>query len=433
MRIDFPAIDVKVQGLETLKIPRMVKIRQKYDNYSIEDVPAYVRDVLKKRVDDKASFSGKRIAITAGSRGIPYYSAIMKTLVDTLQSWGAKPFIVPAMGSHAGATAEGQREMLAGFGITEEAVGCPVISSMETIAVGTLEDGTVIHCDKNAFESDGIVVFNKVKPHTRFKGEHESGLLKMMVIGLGKHNGAASMHALGYEKFPERLLNGGKLFVEKAPVILGVGLVQNAQDDISDVEIFRPEEIVDGDAAMLRIAKNKMARILFPSTDIIIIDRIGKDISGSGFDPNVIARKDLSFPGALENQIIFVRGLTEGTHHNATGLHSADITTLRCVRDVDWGITWTNIMTAVPVSSCRIPCFAPSDREAILWSIKSCAEGSRENVRIVRIRDTINMEYIEVSENLAEELRERNDLEIIGEPKELLFDPDGYIVEETMP
>jgi len=429
MRINFPPIDVEIQGLDKLRIPRMVKIRQKYDNYKIEDIPAHVRAKLEAQVQDKAFFEGKRIAITAGSRGIPYYPVIMKTMVDTLLAWGAKPFIVPAMGSHAGATAEGQREMLAGFGITEEAMGCPVLSSMDVAAVGALEDGTVIYCDKNAYESDGIIVFNKVKPHTCFKAEHESGLLKMMVIGLGKHRGAASMHAQGYEKFPELLLGGGKLFIEKAPVILGVGLVQNAQDDISDIEVFSPEEIVEGDAAMLRIAKDKMARFLFPSTDIIIIDRIGKDVSGSGFDPNVVRRKDWSFAGALENQIIFCRGLTEGTHHNATGLHSADITTLRCVRDVDWGITWTNIMTAVPVSSCRIPCFAPSDRDAILWSIKSCTDDTRENVRIVRVRDTVHMEYIEVSENMAKELGGREDIEILSEPYEIPFGPDGYIVE----
>jgi len=429
MWIDFPPIDVKIQGLERLTIPRMVKIRQKYDCRKIEDIPGHIRAVLETGVENKAFFAGKRIAITAGSRGIPYYPVIMKTVVDILREWGAAPFIVPAMGSHAGATAEGQREMLAGFGITEEAIGCPVVSSMDTVALGTLEDGTVIYCDKHAYESDGIIIFNKVKPHTCFKAEHESGLMKMMVIGLGKHRGAASMHAQGYGKFPERLLNGGKLFIEKAPVVLGVGLVQNAHDDISDFEVFRPEEIVAGDAAMLRTAKAKMARFLFPDTDIIIIDRIGKDISGSGFDPNVVARKDRKFQGALENQIIFVRGLTEKTHHNAVGLNSADITTLRCVREADWGITWTNIMTATSVSRCRIPCFAPNDKDALLWSIKSCTDSSRDHVRIVRIRDTVNMEYIEVSENMAEEMRGREDIEILSDPYEISFDQDGYITE----
>lgn len=429
MLIDFPPINVKVQGVENIKIPRMVKIRQKFDDSKIEDIRTHIQTKLNANVVSKEFFAGKRIAITAGSRGIPYYPLILKTIVETLTFWGAYPFIVPAMGSHAGATAEGQQEMLSGFGITEEKMGCPVISSMDTVALGTLEDGTVIYCDRKAYESDGIVVFNKVKPHTCFKAEHESGLLKMMVIGLGKHRGAASMHAQGYEKFPELLLNGGKLFIEKAPVILGIGLVQNAQDDISDIEVFSPEQIVEGDAAMLSTAKKKMARFLFPSTDILIIDRIGKDISGSGFDPNVVARKDRVFPGALKNQIIFVRGLTEGTHHNATGLNSSDITTLRCVRDVDWGITWTNIMTAVPVSYCKIPCFAANDREAILWSIKSCTDDSRNNVRIVRISDTVNMEYIEVSENMVKELQEREDIDIMSEPYEISFDLDGYIAE----
>lgn len=429
MFIDFPAIPVTVQGLDKIKLPRMVKIRQLYDTSRIEDVAAHTAQRLREGVKQPERFAGKRIAVTAGSRGIPHYLDILKTIVDTLKSWGAEPFVVPAMGSHGGATAEGQRDMLAGFGLTEESLGCPILSSMEVVQIGTLRDGSPLYCDKNAYEADGIVVFNKVKPHTCFKAEHESGLLKMMVIGLGKHKGAANMHAMGYGVFPSHILEGGTLFLQNAPVMLGVGLVQNAQDDICALEVFSLEEIVEGDAALLRLAKEKMPQFKFPETDIVMIDRIGKNVSGSGFDPNVIARRDRKFPGALQNQIIFCRGLTEETHHNAAGLSHCNITTLRAVRDVDWSATWTNIMTAVGVANCRVPCYAASDHEALLWAAKSCLNIGEEGVRIVRILDTNHLDEIQVSENLARELVGRDDVEFLGEPFEMQFDADGYLAD----
>ena len=407
----------------------MVKIRQKYNKDKIEDITDHIYTKMEAAVPDKETFFGKRIAITAGSRGIPHYPVIMRTMVDKLKQWGAKPFIVPAMGSHAGATAEGQQEMLAGFGITEQTIGCPICSSMDVVAIGQLEDGTELYCDKLAYESDGILVFNKVKVHTCFKAEHESGLLKMMVIGLGKHMGATSMHMWGYAKFPALLREGGALFLQKAPVVLGIGLVQNAMDDISDIEVYLPNQILEGDAHLLAVSKDKMARLYMDETDVGIIDRIGKNISGSGFDPNVIQRKDRKFPGALRNQVTLVRGLTPESHHNAVGIGHIDLTTRRCIRDVDWEITWTNIMTATDVYNCRMPCFAPDDRTAILWAICSCTKNSREDVRIVRIQDTVNMEYIEVSENLALQLADREDIEILSEPFDIPFGDDGYIVE----
>lgn len=429
MFIDFQPIDVTIQNLDRYKIPRMVKIRQIYDKDYIKDIPTHVSQRLTYGVSDPERFTGKRIAITAGSRGIPHYVEILKTIVDTLKFWGAQPFIVPAMGSHAGATAEGQLSMLEGFGITEESMDCPILSSMEVVQIATLHDGSPLYCDKNAYCADGIVVFNKVKPHTCFKAEHESGLLKMMVIGLGKHKGAASMHAMGYGVFPSHLLEGGQLFIQNAPIVFGIGLVQNAQDDISDIEVFSPEEMVDGDAALLRLAKQKMPQFKFHSTDVLIIDRIGKNISGSGFDPNVICRKDRAFPNALQNQMIFCRGITEETHHNATGLDSCDITTLRVVRDVDWSATWTNIMTAVPAWHCRIPCYAANDKEALIWSIKSCLNLGESGVRVVRILDTNHLEEIQVSENLARELADRDDIEILSEPFEMAFDEGGYLLD----
>lgn len=427
MFIDFPAVNAKMEGLDQVVLPRMVKIRQKYDPYQIEDVPGHLRQELERKIKDKGSLAGKEIAITAGSRGIPFYPEIMKTLVDSLKEWGAKPFIVPSMGSHAGGTAEGQVEMLATYGITEENMGCPIRATMDVVEVGTLADGTPVYCDKYAYHSDGIVVVNKIKPHTSFKGPHESGLLKMLCIGLGKHKGAATMHMKGYEVFDRLIPEAGAVCLEKEPVLFAVGLVQNAYDDISNLEVIEKEHIAQRDAALLEIAKDKLARFKFPDAEVLIIDEIGKNIGGAGFDPNVVARRDRRYPGALVSQNIFVRGLTEETHHNASGIGTIEVTTLRCVRDVDWAITWTNMMTANFLPGCRIPCFAENDREALRWAIRTCTGIDYSNARVVRIRDTMHMEEIQVSENLARELQGRDDVEILSEPFEIDFGADGYI------
>ena len=430
MFIDFPVIDAKMEGLDQVVLPRMVRIRQKYDPSQIRDVPGHLARELEAQVRDKEALQGKHIAITAGSRGIPFYPEMMRTIVDKLKAWGAEPFLVPSMGSHAGATAEGQREMLATFGITEEAMGCPILSSMEVVEVGALSDGTPVYCDKYAYTSDGIVVVNKVKPHTSFKGEHESGLLKMLCIGLGKHRGAAAMHMRGYEVFDRLIPEAGRLCLEREPVLFGVGIVQNAYDDISNLEVMGRERIEERDRALLAIAKEKLARFKFPDTDVLIIDRIGKNIGGSGFDPNVVARRDRVYPGTLVSQNIFVRGLTQETHHNASGIGTIEVTTLRCVQDVDWAVTWTNMMTANFLPGCRIPCFARNDREALLWAIRTCTGIDYTNARVVRIRDTMHMEEIQVSENLAKRLRDRDDVELLSGPFDIPFGPDGYIIED---
>ena len=430
MFIDFPVIDAKMEGLDQVVLPRMVRIRQKYDPSQIRDVPRHLARELEAQVRDKEALQGKHIAITAGSRGIPFYPEMMRTIVDKLKAWGAEPFLVPSMGSHAGATAEGQREMLATFGITEEAMGCPILSSMEVVEVGALSDGTPVYCDKYAYTSDGIVVVNKVKPHTSFKGEHESGLLKMLCIGLGKHRGAAAMHMRGYEVFDRLIPEAGRLCLDREPVLFGVGIVQNAYDDISNLEVMGRERIEERDRALLAIAKEKLARFKFPDTDVLIIDRIGKNIGGSGFDPNVVARRDRVYPGTLVSQNIFVRGLTQETHHNASGIGTIEVTTLRCVQDVDWAVTWTNMMTANFLPGCRIPCFARNDREALLWAIRTCTGIDYTNARVVRIRDTMHMEEIQVSENPAKQLRDRDDVELLSGPFDIPFGPDGYIIED---
>ena len=254
-----------------------------------------------------------------------------------------------------------------------------------------------------------------------------SGLTEMNAAGF---QGAPLYRGIEREVFDRLIPEAGRLCLDREPVLFGVGIVQNAYDDISNLEVMGRERIEERDRALLAIAKEKLARFKFPDTDVLIIDRIGKNIGGSGFDPNVVARRDRVYPGTLVSQNIFVRGLTQETHHNASGIGTIEVTTLRCVQDVDWAVTWTNMMTANFLPGCRIPCFARNDREALLWAIRTCTGIDYTNARVVRFRDTMHMEEIQVSENLAKQLRDRDDVELLSGPFDIPFGPDGYIIED---
>ncbi|MDR1505932.1 MAG: hypothetical protein LBI67_02410, partial [Treponema sp.] len=312
----------------------MVTIRQTYDRALIADPAGYLRDAVGKALPRAERLRGKHIAVTVGSRGIPDLDKMVRSLCDFLKKQGAEPFIIPAMGSHGGATAEGQRAMLEGYHITEAAMGVPVRSSMETVVYGEV-DGIPLHCDKLAFAADGVVVFNKVKPHTDFRGDYESGLVKMIAIGMGKHTGASLFHSVGLERFPDLLPRVGEVFLATGKVCLGVGVVQNAYDDISDILVCGPETLMETDRELLRIAKRKLPLFKFDHIDLLIVDEIGKNISGTGCDPNIIGRNlSDSFHGILDLKKLFVRSLTPEAHHNGCGLGMVDMTTRACLAGV---------------------------------------------------------------------------------------------------
>ena len=427
--IEFPPIDIKVEGMEGIKIPRMMKVKQIYDSSKIEDLKFWIEKEMENNLSGKEKFNEKRICITAGSRGIPHIDLITRTVADKLKEWGAKPFIIPAMGSHGGGTAEGQREYLAGFNITEETMGVPVLSSMEVVQIGELPDKTPVYCDKNAYESDGIVVLNKVKPHTDFRGKHESGMAKMMAIGLAKHKGASMFHMKGFASFPARIPQVCDVFLKNAPVAFGIGIVQNAYDEISELEVMEKENILERDAALLEIAKNRTAKFKMPEIDVLIIDEIGKNISGNGHDPNIVGRSNSpGFEDVLDLQKLFIRGFTKETHHNGCGLAMADITTRRCVNDMDFESTWVNVVTSTRLNGGRMPIYVNTDKEALLLSIRTCVGIDFDKVKVVRIKNTLEMEYIEVSESYYDELRDRNDIEILGEPFDIQFDEEGFMI-----
>lgn len=427
--ITFPEIHFKVEGMEGIQIPKMVKIRQKYPSDKIEDI----KGTLEAKLDalsNKEELKGKRIAITAGSRGIPHIAMITRTICDRLKEWGAEPFIIPAMGSHGGGTVEGQLEVINGYGITEEAMGVPILASMDTVLIGEMPDGTPIYCDKYAAEADGIVLLNKVKPHTDFKGEHESGLLKMIAIGLAKHKGASWFHMQGFDTFAVRIPIVAKEFLEKMNVVFGVGLVQNAYDEISEIDVMEKDKIVEKDHELLQIAKKRLAKLKFDNIDVLIVDKIGKNISGEGQDPNVTGRSFMpGFEDDFHTQKLFIRGLTEESHHNACGLGLADVTTRRCLETVDWESTWVNLGTNTMIDGGKIPVYQNNDREALLLAIRTCRKIDYNKARIARIPDTLHLDEIEISESLIPDILGREDVEIISEPYEMPFDENGDMID----
>lgn len=427
--IEFPEMSFKVEGMEGIKIPKMVKIRQKYENDKIEDIKEKVINEMEK-LSNKQDLKGKRLAITAGSRGIPDLDIIIKTVCDKLKEWGAEPFIIPAMGSHGGGTVEGQLEVINGYGITEEAMGVPILATMETALVGEMPDGTPIYCDKHAYEADGIVLLNKIKPHTDFKGDHESGLLKMIAIGIAKHKGASWFHMQGFDTFAVRIPIVAKAFLEKMNVVFGVGVVQNAYDEISELEVIEKDKIVERDHELLQIAKKRLAKLKFDNIDVLIVDKIGKNISGEGHDPNVTGRSFMpGFEDDFRTQKLFIRGLTEESHHNACGLGGADITTRRCLNTVDWESTWLNLGTNTMIDGGKIPVYLNNDKEALLLAIRTCRKIDYNKARIARIPDTLHLDEIEISESLIADVMGREDVEIIGEPYEMPFDEEGFMID----
>ncbi len=429
MYIEFPSADVKIEGMEGVTIPPMIQIRQKYDTYKIENLASHLRSQLEKL--DNAQLAGKQICITAGSRGIPHMALLYRTVCDFLRERGASPFLVPAMGSHGSATAEGQLEVLVRYGITEETMGAPVLSSMDVVEYAQLDNGTPLYCDSYAARADGILIMHKVKPHTDYRARHESGLAKMIAIGISKHKGATEFHKLGFEHFAQRIPECAQLFLEHFPVIGGVGIVQNAYDEICTIEAATAEKLLDLDARLLEEAKAKIPKFKFQDLDLLIIDQIGKEISGFGADPNVTGRTNgiaEDFQGVLNLNKLFIAGLTEQTHHNGAGIGGADITTRRCLNSIDWTSTWTNIITSSRIKGACIPMYMNTDQEAIRLGIRSCTAADFSHIRVARIKNTLELNEILVSPALYKTIKDRADVELLQEAREMAFDEEGFLL-----
>lgn len=429
MYIEYPELTgVIIQGMEQLELPKMMRIRQRYQSDRIEDIEAHLLRRMEETVKNKEAVMGKSICIAVGSRGIPHLQLIVKTICDQMKSWGARPFVVPAMGSHGGGTSEGQLEILRGYGITECNIDVPIKSSMEVVKYGELSNKTPLYCDKNAYEADGIILINKEKPHTAFRGTYESGLAKMIAIGLAKHKGAAAFHRQGFKQFAERIPEAARCFLESLNLLFGVGIVENAYDEICEISLAGPENLLAMDAQNLSVAKKRMARFKFNSADVLVIDEIGKNISGHGHDPNITGRSavpDDAFKGILDLKRMVVLGISEESHHNGNGIADADVTTRRCLNDIDWSVVWTNVLTSNEIQGCKVPLYANCDRDAIKIAARTCMGVQPERLKMARIHNTLEMETIEVSEALYEEIRDNPEVELMEGPYSWQFDENG--------
>ena len=412
-------------------LPRMYRIRQTFERPIVKEIGQTVQSELRRLSLEKRVKPGQRVAITAGSRGVANMAAILKATVDHLKSLGARPFIFPAMGSHGGATAEGQVALLAHYQITESEMGVPILASMETVEIGRTEDGVPVFIDKHASEADHIVVVNRIKPHTKFKAPIESGLMKMMAIGMGKQKGADYYHkaALHYTFF-KMIVDAGREVLKKAPVLCGLGILENGYDETAKIVALRPEEIETEEQNLLTEAKRMMPRLPFHEIDLLIVDEIGKDISGVGIDPNVTGRnRDLLgvFPHPTNVKRIFVRDLTENSNGNATGIGLVDITTQRLVNKIDYRATYMNAITGISLEKAAVPMHFATDQEAIEVALGSIGLTPPEKSRIVRIKNTLHLDEVEVSEVYGQEVRQRPDLEILEGPNPMIFDGDGNL------
>ncbi len=420
--------------LDGIPIPRLVKVRQTFERPRVADAAGeLVRRFRESGALEKVK-PGHRIGITAGSRGITSLPLMLKTLASEIRLAGGEPFLFPAMGSHGGATAKGQREMLAGMGITEEYVGAPIRATMETVEIGTSGNGFPVHLDKYAHEADGIVVINRVKPHVAFRGKCESGLMKMIVIGMGKQKGADICHELGFGGMAENILSMGAVTLAKKNILCGVAIIENAYHETARLEVLRGAEIPDREPALLEEAWRLYPRIYFDRLDVLVIDEIGKDISGTGFDTNVVGRYHTPYvSGGPTITKVAVLDITDRSHGNANGLGILDFTTRRAFDKFSFEHTYPNALTSTVPMSVKIPMVLKNDRQAIQAAIKTCNILDKKSVRMARIKNTVALDEIAVSENLLPEVEAGRFLEANGQPQELVFDGQGNLIGLSSP
>lgn len=411
---------------------RLAPIRQRLYSAPIGDLPGAVRAALSDGGVAGAVRRGQRIAITAGSRGIANIAVVLRAVVERVRELGAEPFLVPAMGSHGGATDEGQRQLLAEtFGIDERSMGCPVLSSMEVVELGrTPEHDLPVYLDQNAAAADGILVVNRVKAHTDFSGRWESGLLKMIAIGLGKRAQAESIHAYGARGLREYMPEVARAKIALAPVRLGLALLEDGHDQTCEVVGLPAAAIAAEEPALLERAKRYMARLPFEELDLLVVDRIGKEISGAGLDPNVIGRKRIEGEEEFASpriERIVLRDLSEETHGNGVGTGLADVITRRLYDKIDWQVTNTNSIVSGFTIRSMVPVVAENDREALRTALFLLRRIAPEALRVALIRDTLHLERMQASPALLDPAVRPPQVEVEGEPQSLRFDAAGQL------
>ena len=395
------------------KLPAMHRVRQMFRRQTISDVEGVVREQLMK-----AEITGKvkpdmKVAVAVGSRGIKNLFTIVKTTIEFLKQQGAKPFIVSAMGSHGGGNEEGQREVLAGYGITEEALGVPVVTTVDVIKLGETNKKIPVYFDRAASEADLIIPINRIKLHTDFVGPLQSGLCKMLVIGLGNQKGCSSIHEEDPEAFAETIEAAARIIIQKMPVGFGVAIMENAYDETTHIEAIPRECFVEREKELVKHTKENMPCIQIEAADVIVVDEIGKNVSGAGFDPNILGRSSVLTTYVLhipQFQKMVLLDLTDESHGNAIGLGAFDVITKNVYEKMDMESTYANSIACKCVSDVKIPLITKDADEAIRVALKACRNVDREHARIIRIKNTLQLEYIEVSDALLDEVEHNPNL-----------------------
>jgi hypothetical protein len=409
--------------------PNMYRIRQRFEGPAVQDIPATVAAELARAHIAAVIKPGQTVALTAGSRGVANIATIVKATADYLKTIGAKPFVIPAMGSHGGGTADGQLDVLQHYGITEASVGVPLRATMEVVQIGETPDGLPVWLDKYASEADHIGVINRVKPHTDFSGAIESGLLKMMTIGLGKYYGAQHYHRANVQYGYEHIIRTvGRTVLQRARIAFGLAVIENGYDQTAIIQAVMAPEFEETELKLQALSKKLAARLPFDFIHLLIVEEMGKNISGAGMDTKVIGRiMNIIEPPPRHPRIlrIYVRDLHDDSYGNATGVGLADFVSRRLVNKIDPTATYINCLTGLSPESARIPITFDTDREAVEAALGTVGMVKPEEARIVRIKNTLLLEELDVSEACLPEVQQRENLEVLWGPKGLVFDSSG--------
>jgi hypothetical protein len=425
MQTEKPVYEEIEELLGNVEPPAVALVEQRVDSPStLSDIRAAVGEALRS-----VELPTGKVAVGVGSRGVGRISDVVAALVGFLKEAGAEPFVVPAMGSHGASTAEGQADVLRHLGVNEERVGCPVRATMEAQKIGETPGGVSVYMDQNAFEADAVVVVNRIKPHTAFRGTVESGPTKMLAIGLGKQKGAYSIHAAGWGRIHETIPEAARVAVQSGKVAFGLAVLENADEEPYRVAAVPAEKLEESEAPLLEEAKRKLMRLPFDDIDVLVIDQIGKNISGDGADPNVTGRYPTPFASGGPNveRMVFL-DLTPETGGNANGLGAADVVAERLVSKMNPPATYLNALTSTTPYPVKIPMTMPTDRMAIAAALAMTAGVSPQNARLVRIQNTLKLRQMWVSEALLKEARDDERLSMLEEPRPIDFEASGSLL-----
>jgi len=415
-----------------MNLPKMIRIKQKFDEKFLEDIPGDIAAQIKRLHLVPKTEPGQTVAIACSGRGIADYRTIVHSVVSSLKTLGLKPFLVPAMGSHGSATAEGQKYVLESYGLSEESTGAPIRSSLDVIPIGETEDNIPVFIDKLASEADFIVPLNHIRSHTDFEHEIESGLLKLMAIGLGNQQGAEVYHQAMFQYgYPRVIFPVARVILQKMNILFGVGVVENPNAKTASIHILPPDEFEDREKELLKVAKKLTPGLPFEEADILVIDEMGKDIIGSGFDTKVVGRIGLPLfskePESPRIKRIVVCDLTEKSDGNAAGIGNADLVTRRLVDKMDVEATNVNCLSSCDPEGGKIPIILPNDRAVIEMAIQCVGMIPADRIKVIRIRNTLHLREVEVSEAYREEISDRGDLEVIEEAMPMVFNNEDNL------